>query len=465
MAYRLEQLEVTEAEPYKYDVLNRKPIVQFLAGLIERAGGPFVLALDSPWGTGKTTTTRMLQAELMQNQFGCIYFNAWKVDYVTDPLVALVSSLDSFNLKSSANDKVFKEHMKKVKNITSLLAKRAIIAGAKAITFGALELDEEYKAIAEELAGDSADDIVESFKKESILLENFRKELEQAISQLPSDGKKPTLVFFIDEIDRCRPTFAIELLERIKHLFDVENILFVLSLDKQQLQASIASVYGVGINSAEYLRRFIDLEYELPAASSKQFVTSLFSRFGLDEVFAKRTHHELIHDKQNFIAYFSELAQAISMSLRAQERCFTRLCVVMDQTPDNYYLEPIMVALLIALRSNNPALYKALVSGQATAKDLFKYLNGLTAGEILTSGRTGEIIEGYLIHLDIDDARSENIIKEYKAVAADEKQPKIERERALEVVRFIDHLNSQSSRTVKLSKLAIKIDLSADIKD
>lgn len=67
-------------------------------------------------------------------------------------------------------------------------------------------------------------------------------------------------MFFIDELDRCRPTFAIELLERIKHLFDIQNIVFVLSIDKEQLEASTAAAYGSAINAPEYLRRFIDLE-------------------------------------------------------------------------------------------------------------------------------------------------------------------------------------------------------------
>jgi hypothetical protein len=124
--------------------------------------------------------------------------------------------------------------------------------------------------------------------RESELLEKFRAELTAAVAQLPVAGKEPKLVVFIDELDRCRPNFAIELLERIKHLFDIPNIIFVLSIDKQQLEASTAAVYGAAINAAEYLRRFIDLEYGIPAANSKRYTENLIKRFDLDPVFAER---------------------------------------------------------------------------------------------------------------------------------------------------------------------------------
>ncbi|HOS87757.1 MAG TPA: P-loop NTPase fold protein, partial [Burkholderiaceae bacterium] len=98
MKYRLPELDVPDDNPFQHDALDRKPVVEFLSGLIRRLSGPFVLALDSPWGTGKTTLIRMLQADLKRQDFQCLYFNAWKVDYVTDPLVALVGALDDLHL-------------------------------------------------------------------------------------------------------------------------------------------------------------------------------------------------------------------------------------------------------------------------------------------------------------------------------------------------------------------------------
>ncbi|MGE4369643.1 MAG: P-loop NTPase fold protein [Burkholderiaceae bacterium] len=62
MTYRIDDLEVPAESPFLHDALDRKPLVEFLSSLIKRLNGPFVMALDSPWGTGKTTLVRMLEA-------------------------------------------------------------------------------------------------------------------------------------------------------------------------------------------------------------------------------------------------------------------------------------------------------------------------------------------------------------------------------------------------------------------
>ena len=76
MKFRLPELEIPSDDPFRNDALERKPVVEFLAGLLDKFNGPFVLALDSPWGTGKTTLVRMLKAKLELANFQCVYFNA-----------------------------------------------------------------------------------------------------------------------------------------------------------------------------------------------------------------------------------------------------------------------------------------------------------------------------------------------------------------------------------------------------
>ena len=465
MVYRLSQLEIPQDAPFKFDALNRRPMIKFLAGLIENTGGPFVLALDSPWGTGKTTLVQMLKAELELKNYVCLYFNAWQVDYVTDPLIALVSSIDRMELDVEGDLKAsIKKHLKIVRRVTSIVAKRTAVAAAKVLTAGVLNLDGEIEDAAAELAGDSVSDVVELFQKETVLLAKFKSELEAVIKKLPDASKKSTLVFFVDEIDRCRPTFSIELLERIKHLFDIPNILFVLSLDKQQLEASTAAVYGPNINSAEYLRRFIDLEYAVPAVKTKKFVESLFLRFELNDIFAQRTaNYEIHHDRQNFIDFFSSLADALSLTLRAQERCITRLRVVMDQTPNNHYLEPVLVALLIILKANNPNLFRRLCRGDAIAKDVMSYLYDLPNGKDIFSGRDGILVEAYLIASDDNLDRKGKFISEL-SVWINNQEVKENKDRAMQLIQMINTI-SKGMRDISFSHVSRKVDLAAWIKD
>jgi hypothetical protein len=118
---------------------------------------------------------------------------------------------------------------------------------------------------------------------------HFRRELTELVSVLRrktvDKGSKP-IVFVIDELDRCRPPFAVELLEKIKHLFSVDGLIFVLAIDRQQLSEAVRCLYGQGLDADNYLRRFIDLEYRLPAPKIEQFVKVQFARFGLERLTA-----------------------------------------------------------------------------------------------------------------------------------------------------------------------------------
>jgi len=464
VTYRFAELEVPADDPFRNDALGRRPVVDFLSELIARTGGPFVLALDSPWGSGKTTLVRMLKAELERQSFQCIYFNAWRVDHAVDPLVALVSSVDRVQLAAGANQAKFDQHVRTIRKVTSLVAKRGAVAIAKALTVGALDLDKEIEDATAELTGGAVEDIVAAFKKEDELLEKFRAEIQSAVALLPESGKKSTLVWFVDELDRCRPTFAIELLERIKHLFDVRNVVFVLSLDKRQLEASTAAVYGSDIDATEYLRRFIDLEYGIPLASTARFTESLLARSDLDRVFAERKG-EVAQDKSHFVEFFTVIADLFALSLRARERCITRLRVVMDQTPSNHYLEPILVALLLVLRSNAAADFWGFVRGEKSPEDVMTLLRGFPRSEDLLKNRVGLVLEAYLIASDPDEKRSEARNARLAAAAADEHPDQGERARARELLEMRRYVGGTWGRGLRLRTVAAKIDLAASIRE
>lgn len=467
MKYRVQELEVPANDPFKNDALNRKPLVEFLSGLIDRLSGPFVLALDSPWGTGKTTLVKMLQADLKRQEFLCVYFNAWQVDYVNDPLVALVSAIDEIRLPDGAAQSQFRTHLQTARKITTAVAKRGAIAAVKAATLGGLDLEKDIEAVAAEVAGGLAGDAVDAFQKEKKSLEKFRHEVGRAIEQLKVAGKKETLVFFIDELDRCRPSFAIEMLERIKHLFDVPNIVFVLSIDKTQLEASTAAVYGERINAPEYLRRFIDLEYGIPVVQTKKFTEALLARYELDSVFEARTGNEVRYDRDNLIKTFTGLADIFGLSLRARERCITRIAVVMDQTPSNHYLDPILVAFLVVLRLKNLELFSSLCSGAASPEDAMKFLATRPGGAKFVQEGYGVLIEAYLLIGDSDSNEAHRRAR-YSAVetmAQDINADPTEKYRAGKLLEMRMRISGEYGRDFQLKHVAEKIELAASIQE
>jgi hypothetical protein len=95
-------------------------------------------------------------------------------------------------------------------------------------------------------------------------------------------GTAPLFVV-VDELDRCRPDYALRMLEEIKHFFDVPGVVFILGLHGGQLSKSIKAVYGTEFDSDDYLRRFFTRRYELRSQSIVELVASLFEELGLDE--------------------------------------------------------------------------------------------------------------------------------------------------------------------------------------
>ena len=135
-----------------------------------------------------------------------------------------------------------------------------------------------------EVAKDALNAGAEIFKTEVIEYENKKNKLvtfkEELTSYIEESIPNKPLIFIIDELDRCRPDYAVEVLERIKHFFSIKGIVFVLSIDKEQLCNSIRGHYGSDrINAEEYLRRFIDVEYLLPKPDIDSYCKYLYEYF------------------------------------------------------------------------------------------------------------------------------------------------------------------------------------------
>lgn len=164
----------------------------------------------------------------------------------------------------------------------------------------------------------------------------------------------------MDELDRCRPDFAVALLERIKHLFNVNHVVFVLSIDRGQLRESVKALYGSGMDADGYLRRFIDLAFSLPEpeVDNKTFAEHLCRRTSLEEVFAQRRNGE--NEAQALIESFAIYAKRFRLSLRAQEQAFTELNIAIRTIPNEANIVSPALAFLVALRASRRGIFDDL---------------------------------------------------------------------------------------------------------
>lgn len=338
--------------PNPSDLLNRREEIENLTPVLLNAESPLVFALDAPWGGGKTTFIKLWQQYLNKEGYISLYLNAWESDFSDDPLLPMVCTIDKW-LDQQSDESSAKKSWNKAMQCAPGIVKSTAVAAAKAATFGALDLEKEYEKLVSELAGNAAAGLMESFKVKQASLEKFKTQLSGGLDALPDN--QPNLVIFVDELDRCKPTYAIELLERIKHLFDIDRIVFVLAFNRDQLAKSLQGVYGPSFDGDHYLKRFIDLDYKLSIPDLKTYISAKFNQSDLT-VRANRDKHT--SDAFSWVKEtFYWLASRFNYQLRDVDQLITRFRLILRSVPDSSLHPQILVAMLF-LRENNPELFQ-----------------------------------------------------------------------------------------------------------
>jgi len=397
MKIKHHEIDIPQGNPFANCKLAREPYARVLSDIVNTYADGFVLAINNEWGTGKTTFVKMWQQQLKNEGFQTIYFNAWENDFDNNPLVALMSELET--LTNANNKKVFKSVVEKgavlVKNIAPALAKSLIkkyVVDIDEIAADAIE--NATKASTEILE----DEIKEYSSKKKTIIE-FRKELEKFVKQ--ADNTKP-LIFIVDELDRCRPNYSVEVLEQIKHFFSVPGIVFVLSIDKKHLGSAVKGFYGSEqIDSNEYLRRFIDLEYSIPKPSTKDFVKYLFEYYSFKDFFSSQERmqfRELHNESENFILMADFLLTKSNATLRQQERIFALTRLVLCSFKINEYTFPHLLFLLVYLKVLKVELYQKINENELTLQELSDLIGGLLLTEDKDNSRINAVyVEALLL--------------------------------------------------------------------
>lgn len=332
---RTSTIKITPKDPFKNCRLQRKDYAPILTSIIDAYKEGFVLAINGKWGTGKTTFMKMWQQSLIDDNYRTIYFNAWENDFTSEPLVSILGEIRGAFVSNLEDgfDKILDKASKFAGKIMPSLAKTALnLAGLGQIA----DIAESVSSATVEAFND---EIADYEKKKASLIE-LREELSNFISK--QCNNKP-LVFIVDELDRCRPDYAVEVLEKIKHFFAVDGVVFVLSIDKEQLSNAIKGYYGSDkINSAEYLRRFIDLEYMLPEPNYEDFANYLYEYYDFASFFEKseRNTSELRFEKDSFFKFIERYSYQKKLTLRQLEKLFAHTRIVSRMFSSRNYVHP-----------------------------------------------------------------------------------------------------------------------------
>lgn len=353
MKHELEELDLIN--PFKTCKLDRKRYAVILTELLNNNSKGFVMSLNNKWGTGKTTFVQMWKQDLENNGFKTIYFNAWENDFEDNPLTAIIGELKSV-LKSESS-----QSFNKLIETGLQLSKHIFPTLIKAILNKYIDSD-NLKINLEQIVEDSKDlykrEVDEYInRKESI--KEFRNYLSKYVADNTSNGKP--LVFIIDELDRCRPNYAVSILEQVKHFFNVPNVIFVLSIDKEQLGNAVKGVYGTDlIDSEEYLRRFIDFEYSLPNPSHRVFCEYLIEKYNFKEFFDDRHKGMIGNDLPSFITFTSFIFEHGNLSLRQQEKFIAHCYAVLKTARPKRQILSTLFLTLIYVKTYQIQLYEGI---------------------------------------------------------------------------------------------------------
>ena len=270
-----DEMEIDYDDPFANDRLDRKPPIQTLTNLLGNIDSPCILCIDAPWGTGKTTFLRMWNVHLQKMGFVVVHFNAWQNDFSNYPFLALTSEITT-QLETSYKTDIgqFDEDMKALKRHAGAFAVEngPSLVSALAIAGGAATGMSILGVIASMTVGWAAKRLLASHKKSQNSVDEFRQKLKEFAEKLAEGRHGRPIVIQIDELDRCRPTYAIELLENLKHIFNVRNVVFVLSTNRGQLSHSVRAIYGDRFGAEEYLERFFDISFNLPHLDREKFI-------------------------------------------------------------------------------------------------------------------------------------------------------------------------------------------------
>jgi hypothetical protein len=359
--------------PCPEDKLGRDKEIENLSPVLLNAEAPLVFALDAPWGGGKTTFIKLWRHYLAQEsqQKVSLYLNAWESDFSEDPLLALLSTFDT--LFAAVDDQsTAKKAWENAKKCGPGLLKSTAIAATKAATFGGLDLDKEYEKLVAEITGGLTGSLIDSFNIQKATLARFKEQISIALDALPADQQN--LIIFVDELDRCRPTYAIEVLERIKHLFDIDRVVFVLAINRDQLSKSLQGVYGPNFDGLHYLKRFIDLDYQLRVPDIESYVKS---KLNLPDIVANfslrnRGKDHLVNVKSTIVW----LAARFSYQPRDIDQYVTRLRLIFRSIPSNHSLDTATLICMLFLREHNKDLYYRFKNDSLCVNEVIQFLAG-----------------------------------------------------------------------------------------
>jgi len=403
-----------QINPWHDDVLERGNLAQVLerhlmARFEATGGAPMSIAVDGNWGSGKTFFVNRWTKQLHNSRCCVIEFDAWQHDHAVDPSLAfmaeisrqirermalLIDSDATMEAIESALDNTI-DHMKRAAKPLAKAIFGAAVKRVVGLSIGeikaAVASQEDEPSFGEESTANGGDRMfdqaIDKYLDQTLIqhevrkasVAEFRSSLERLAKSLVSASAGPVFVV-IDELDRCRPDFAVRLLEGVKHLFSVPNVCFVFSTNLSQLAASVQAIYGPNFDGRDYLGRFFEQELRLPVPTNDQFARLLFRQ--IDKSNEARRHYGRFYfphysEETRGSSTWAGLSEAMGVTLRQQQQAFTTFTISCESYPRGTIIPAMWLMFLCLLHRSHPSAFSDLYRANR-GWDLSKFLTTIS---------------------------------------------------------------------------------------
>lgn len=349
--YSLENLKRTISADY----FGRNIYIKNLINYISDSDDQITFAISGDWGSGKTVfmhqfTTVLQNQDMMDkcglsdktaNEYEIFYYNAWENELLKKPSIGILSDLlgkyNHFDLEDRARATAI---FKKLSNIAIKLG-----------TIGALSLDDFTCCTTNEYDVNS---INETF--------------HDTVDYILNITGHQKMIIIIDELDRCKPTTVIQLLEEVKHFYSHESLCFLFSADLKQLGHTIKKMYGSEFDSDLYIQRFFDSIFTLHGNNYEKYIT--------EELSYKISETNIAHEICKIaISYNGLTIRETNKFIKRMKACEKSIFSSNSFYKEIFLCKAVFVPWGIALKYKNSHKYNAFLNGEYLEEDIREYLD------------------------------------------------------------------------------------------
>jgi hypothetical protein len=337
--------------------------------------GSLVVSLNAPFGAGKTTFLSMWKSDIEKRRQSDpslpkgVIVNAWDSDYCGDPLLSLIDTL--IKAAGAETNELGAQRLREAAKDVGWF----LLGLANSVTSHLSGIDpaEAAKLAEEKKKGRDVKvpDFITLYEQRAKALNHLKQTLSSVFG-----GDQPKVFLLIDELDRCRPDYAISYLETIKHVFNIHGLVFVLAVDQAQLQCSSKALFGADLNFPEYFRKFAHRTVSLPKPDNAKLLT-LTEYYFRNFLNRQNKRTAMVNFNRTAAEHLIQVVRALQMTPRQLQESFRITGHASARKPETqgqmFFCLGVGLMFMAALKVADAVMYERIGKNEISLVEIGKF--------------------------------------------------------------------------------------------